>query len=624
MTDFLGEDSLDDEVADKEESKKEKKARKKREGLRRRDREAAEGYGWETYKRLLRDYVRPYWHLAAIGVVAMVIMSGSQAGFVALLQPLLDGGFVERDPDVIRWIPFAVVGIFLVHGISHFLAQYLIRWVGRQMVKRMRTEIHEQILRLPNSYFDRESSGRLISRLTYDSERVAGSATTAAITLVRDGAKVIFLFGYMVYLSFWLLGMLLVLGPIMALIINYVTKRFRRISRRIHHAVGGVANVAEETVEGYQVVKVFGQGDRERQRFEQVNEENRRQQMKFMITKFVAAPVIQLIAAIMLAIVIYLSTVDAVMETLTVGTFVSFAGAVVMLNKPMKGLTQVNAVIQKGITAADNVFALLDTPRERDTGTIRIDRARGELAYRRVDFSYESSKGLVLRDIDLHIQPGERVALVGRSGGGKTTMVNLIPRFYEPVSGRIELDGVPLNDYVLDDLRRQIALVGQSVVLFNDTIANNIAYGALHEPTREEVREAADAAYALNFVDHLPDGLDTIVGENGVMLSGGQRQRIAIARALLKDAPILILDEATSALDSESEIYVQQALDKLMEGRTTLVIAHRLSTIENADKIVVLEEGRMLEQGTHSELLQRDGRYQALYRLQFQDEEIDG
>lgn len=608
----LGGDGDEETAALKKQRKKEKR--------RRRDRENAENFGWETYKRLFRGYVLPHWPYATIGVVSMIIMSASQAGFVALLQPLLDGGFVEKDPDIIRLMPFAIVGIFVIHGLSHFFAQYLIRWVGRQMVKRIRTEVHDKILRLPNHYFDNESSGRLISRLTYDAEHVANSVTTAAINIVRDGAKVVFLFGYMVYLSFWLVGMLFIMGPIMALIISYVTKRFRRISRKIHHAVGGVANVTEETVEGYQVVKIFGQGETERRRFEKVNEENRRQQMKFMVTKFIAAPVVQLIAAIALAVIVYLSTMDAVMETLTVGTFVSFAGAVVMLNRPLKSLTNVNAIIQKGMTAAENIFGLLDTSPEPDNGTRVIERARGDLAFESVWFAYEPAKGDVLKDVHLEARSGERVALVGRSGGGKSTLVNLIPRFYEPRSGEIRLDGVPITEYTLDSLRAQIAWVGQSVVLFNDTIAGNIAYGAKHEPSEEEIREAARAAHALDFIDRLPDGIKTTVGENGVMLSGGQRQRIAIARALLKDAPILILDEATSALDTESEVHVQRALDRLMEGRTTLVIAHRLSTIENADCICVIEDGRIVERGRHADLIEQGGRYRALHQLQFEEE----
>lgn len=577
---------------------------------------------WQTYKRLLVNYVKPHWKIAALAVAAMVAMAATQAGFVALIKPLLDDGFVERDPATIRLMPVAIIVLFIAHGVAMFFSEYLMKWIARRMVKSLRTELHEKILGLPNGYFDQMSSGRLIAKMTYESEHVAGSVTEAALAIIRDGARVVFIFGYMIYLSLWLILMVLVIGPIIAGIIIVITKRFRKISRRIHRAVGGVANVAEETVEGFQVIKIFGQGEQERQRFERVNEQNRKQFMKFTATKLLAAPAVQLVAAIALAVMIYLATLGAVMETLTVGTFVSFVGAVMFLNPPLKSLTRVNAVIQKGITAAQSIYSVLDAPSEADHGTRTIQRADGRIEFDGVRFAYDPEKGDVLHDIRLTADPGEKVALVGRSGSGKTTLINLIPRFYEPLQGEIRLDGVPLGAYRLKDLRRQIALVGQQVCLFNTSLEENIAYGAVGSPTRDEIWAAAEAAYAVEFIRDLPRGMDTVVGENGTMLSGGQRQRVAIARALLKDAPILILDEATSALDTESEHYIQQALEQLMKGRTTFVIAHRLSTVEHADKIVVLHHGNVVEQGTHGELLAAEGRYAALYRTQFEDGDV--
>jgi subfamily B ATP-binding cassette protein MsbA len=422
----------------------------------------------------------------------------------------------------------------------------------------------------------------------------------------------------MIYLAPLLTLIVATVFPLLAVIIGFVNKRFRKYSKRLHRAVGGVGSIAEESVHAHQILKAFGQAERERYRFERVNEQNRRQSMKLLAVKHAVVPVTRLIAGIALAGVIYLATMDALLETISVGTFASFAGAVMLLNPPLKSLITVNASIQRGLTAASSVCQVIDLPAESDTGRLSVDCAQGCIEMEGLSFSYDGHSQ-VLRGIDLRAEPGERVALVGPSGGGKSSLVALIPRFYEPIAGEIRLDGVPVQEFRLADLRRQISMVGQNVALFNATVAENIAFGASSEVSQEQVERAANAAYAREFIEQLPQGFDTYIGQDGVLLSGGQRQRIAIARALLKDAPVLILDEATSALDTESEANIQQALDRLMVGRTTLVIAHRLSTIENADQIIFMEDGMIKERGTHSELLQSNGRYSDLYRLQFEE-----
>ena len=572
---------------------------------------------WPTFRRLFGGYVLPHWKVGIVAIVAMLALAATQTGVVALIQPLLDDGFVEKDADTIRFYALLLVGFIIFQGVAHFTSHYLMTWIGRQLVKRLRLDVHERLLVMPNRLFDQQSSGRLVSRLTYEAEQVAGAVTRAVLSLIQDSARVIFLLGYMIYLSPWL--MLIVLGvlPVVGGIIAYITKRFRKISKRIHQAVGGVGSVAEESVHGYQVVKAFGQADRERRRFERVNERNRKQFMKFMATKYAAVPAIRLVAGIALAVVIYLVTVDAVVETITVGTFVSFAGAIMLLNPPLKSLVGVNATIQKGLTAAQGLFEVMDAPQEPDHGSRTLERAAGRVELEGVRFAYDGQRE-VLRGIDIKAEPGDMVALVGPSGGGKTTLVQLLPRFYEPTDGTIRLDGVPLPEYRLADLRRQISMVSQNVMLFNASVAENIRFGAASPVSDEAVRRAAAMANALEFIEALPQGFETEVGEDGVLLSGGQRQRIAIARAVLKDAPILILDEATSALDTESEHHIQTALQKLMAGRTTFVIAHRLSTVEDADQICLLDHGQIIERGTHRELLAQNGRYAGLYRMQFE------
>ncbi|MFP4648184.1 MAG: lipid A export permease/ATP-binding protein MsbA [Halorhodospira sp.] len=571
---------------------------------------------WPTFRRLFIGYVLPYWPAGVVAILAMLLLAATQTSVVALIRPLLDEGFVEQDAATIRFYALLLIGFIVFQGGVQFTAQYLVTWVGRNLVKSLRRDVHEQVLAMPNRVFDQHSSARLVSRLTYEVEQVAVAVTRAVVSLVRDTAKVVFLLGYMTYLSPWLTLIVLAILPLVGGIIAYITKRFRKISKRIHRAVGDIGGVAEENVHGYSVIKAFGQAERERHRFERVNEQNRRQYMRFLATKYAAVPLIRLIAGLALALVIYLVTVDAVVETITVGTFASFASAVLLLNPPLKSLVSVNATIQKGVAAAQSIFQVVDAPQEADHGHRPLQAARGQVEMRRLHFSYDGQRE-VLRGIDLEVHPGETIALVGPSGGGKSTLVSLLPRFYEPSAGEIRLDGVPLAEYRLADLRRQIAMVSQQVMLFNGSIAENIGYGAPGRVDEAQVRAAAVAAHALDFIEALPQGFKTPIGEDGVLLSGGQRQRIAIARAVLKEAPILILDEATSALDTESEHQIQVALERLMQERTTFVIAHRLSTVESADRILFLDQGEIVEQGTHRELLARNGRYSGLHRMHF-------
>ncbi len=574
---------------------------------------------WSVYRRLL-GYVRPYWWIFALALLGMAVDAGTQAGFAYLMKPLLDESFVKKNPDVILIVPPLIIVLFLARGIAAFLATYGMSVVGRHVIRDLRAQMFRQYLRLPTRYYDNASSGQMISRLTYNTEQVAQAATNAVTILVRDSLTIIALLGVMLYLSVTLTLTFLVVGPVIAGVVTYVSRRFRRISRRIQESMGDVTHVTEEVVEGNKVVKTFGGQDYEEAHFREANENNRKLNMKMMATNAASAPLVEFAGSIALAAIIFMATRPGLIAEMTPGTFVSFFSAMMLLLPALKKLTTVNAQIQKGIAAAESIFDLLDSETEADTGTRTLDRAEGELEFEDVSLVYEPSKGPVLSDISFRARPGSVTAIVGRSGSGKSSLVSLIPRFYEPDTGRILLDGTDIREFRLRDLRDQIGLVTQDITLFNDTVARNIAYGALGDAGVAEIERAAEAAHAMEFIRHMPEGLDTMVGENGVLLSGGQRQRIAIARALLKDAPILILDEATSSLDSESERMIQDALDDLMRERTTLVIAHRLSTVENADQVVVLKEGRIAEVGSHAELLSEDGHYRWLHRMQFRDE----
>ncbi len=575
--------------------------------------------GRVLYRRLL-TYVRPHWRAFVVAVVALMVGGATQGVFAFFLQPMFDGTFVDKDPSIIELTPLVLIAIFLVRGGASFTSGYLMSWVAQKVIFTLRSEMFEKMLHLPVGYYDNTPSGRLISKIIYDVQQVSNASSNVVTTLFRDSFTIIWLLAVLFYHS-WQLALILMLGaPVVAQVINFINKRFRRYSKRIQNSMGDVVQIAEEAIDGERVVKTFGGQHYERQRFGEANEKNRRLNMKMALTNAASEPVVMMVAAVASALVIYVALKQVDSEGLSVGTFVSFIAAMMMLHSPMKRLTKITSSLQQGIAAADSIFTFVDTPSETDDGCQQIERSRGAVHYREVNFSYEGGKGRVLHDVNLAIAPGQSVAFVGRSGSGKTTLVSLLARFYDVTDGSIEIDGHDIRDISLESLRANIALVSQHITLFNDTIANNIAYGSLGEASREAITQAAEAAHAMEFINELPDGLDTMVGENGVLLSGGQRQRLAIARALLKDAPILILDEATSALDTESERHIQAALGQLMENRTTLVIAHRLSTIEKVENIVVMEQGRIIESGHHAELLAQNGQYAALYNLQFQDQ----
>jgi ATP-binding cassette, subfamily B, bacterial MsbA len=580
---------------------------------------ASEPKGLEVYRRLL-GYSKKHWLLLLFAIIAMTFQAAAEPAFAALLKPLIDGSFVKQDPTIQKWAPILIIVIFASRGFGAFFSTYFMSKVGRYVIKDMRSQMVEKYLRLPVTYYDQSSSGEMLAKVIYNVEQVASAATSVLTTLVRDSIKVIGLLGYMIYVNWKLSLLFLVVGPIIAIIVTYITQRFRNLSRRIQKSMGAITHVSEEIIDGHRVIKIFGGEDYERKRFDQVNENNRLLHMKMVATDAASSPIVQFILAIVIAAVVYFITKNSTELNVTIGSFISFLAALGMMLTPIKSLTNINSALQKGIAAGESIFELLDSEEEKDRGTKRLKKAQGHIQFRDVSFAYTEEKGDVLQDINIDIEPGRTVAFVGRSGSGKTTLVNLLTRFYDIARGEILVDGTSIMDYGLQSLRSQIAYVGQDTILFNDTIANNIAYGGKRESSLEEIREAARAAHALDFIEALPEGFDTLVGENGVLLSGGQRQRLAIARALLKNAPILILDEATSALDTESERHIQAALEVLMQNRTTLVIAHRLSTIEKADLIVVMHEGKLVEQGSHAVLIQQNGRYKRLHQMQFHEQ----
>jgi len=569
-----------------------------------------------VYKRLW-VYTRRYWLMFSVGIVGVTLDAAMQAAFVKFMEPLIDRVFVGKDAHFGMVLAGIIFLIAVIRVIGNFAGVYGMDWTGRKVVADMRQDLFDRYVSLPASFYDRFSAGQLISKLAYNSEQVAQAASTSIVAAFRDVMLVILLVGVMLSNNVMLTLVMLLLVPMIGLLVSVISKRFRKISHRIQDSMGNVSHVTEEAVVGQQVVKVFQGQEAEKLRFAEVNDKTRRLHMRMLATHLASSSMLQLTAGIALVLLMFIATRPTLLNEISAGTFTSIFWAMVGTIPPLKRLTAVQSQLQKGIAAADSIFQVLDTDGEQDTGTLRVDRVRGHIVFDQVSFCYENSDRPVLQNVSLEVPAGSVTALVGPSGSGKTTLAGLIPRFYPYVEGHILLDGRELSDYALDNLRSQISLVSQNVVLFNDTVRGNIAYGALANAPDDDVMRAAEAAHAMEFIRRLPQGMETLVGENGTLLSGGQRQRLAIARALLKDAPILILDEATSALDNESERVIQEALSVVMKDRTTLVIAHRLSTIESADQVVVLDQGRVVEVGTHTDLIERGGAYANLYQSEW-------
>ncbi|WNO61198.1 lipid A export permease/ATP-binding protein MsbA [Rheinheimera sp. MMS21-TC3] len=569
-----------------------------------------------SFRRLLA-YVKPYrlgFVAAAIGMIGYALVD---VYFVSQLKDFIDIGINQKNTDYLRYAPIFIIIIFIMRGVFNFIASYCLNWVGTHVVQEMRQQLFQHLIRLPVSFHDQHSTGDLISKITYNTEQIKQTTSRALAVLIREG---VFVFGLLV-LMFWnswqLSSIFLLIAPIIAIIVSFVSKRFQQLSKNIQSAMGEVTTCSEQMLNGHKVILSFGGQDIESKRFYAVNNLTRRQDVKMEATRAISVSSIQIIASFALAFVIYMASFPEMLDSLTAGKFTTIVGSMMMLLRPLKQLTTINSEFQRGLIAAESVFQVLDQPTEQDTGTQVLSNIKGEICFKHVNFSYPGHDNQVLHDVSFTAPAGKTIAIVGRSGSGKTTISSLLPRFYDVLDGEISLDGIPIKSCTLASLRQQMAVVSQHVTLFNDTIANNITYGFTEEVSAEQLQEVAEKAHVLEFTANLKDGLDTIIGENGVSLSGGQRQRIAIARALMREAPILILDEATSALDTESERKIQSALNELLKDRTSIVIAHRLSTIENADIILVMEQGRIVEQGDHHSLLQQNGAYAQLYKLQF-------
>lgn len=571
----------------------------------------------QTFKRLWPT-IKPFKAGLVVSGIALVLNALADSGLIYLLKPLLDDGFGKANNSFLKIMAFVVVGMIILRGITNFISNYCLAWVSGKVVMTMRRRLFKHLMFMPVSFFDRNSTGKLLSRITYDSEMIASSSSGSLITIVREGAYIISLLAVMFYTSWELTLVLFVIGPIIAVLITIVSKIFRKLSKNLQDSMGELTATTEQMLKGHKVVLSFGGQLVEEERFNKVSNNMRRKGMKMVTADSISDPVVQIIASLALAAVLFLATTPLIAEdNLSAGSFTVVFSSMLAMMRPLKSLTNVNSQFQRGMAACQTLFAILDLEPEKDNGTYQAEPAKGELEFKNVSFAYQGKEELALNNISFSVPAGKTVALVGRSGSGKSTIANLVTRFYDIEQGEILLDGVNIQDYRLSNLRENCAVVSQQVHLFNDTIANNIAYAAQDKYSREEIIAAAKAAYALEFIEKLPQGFDTVIGENGASLSGGQRQRLAIARALLRNSPVLVLDEATSALDTESERAIQSALAELQKDKTVLVIAHRLSTIEKADEILVVDQGKIVERGSHSELMALDGAYKQLHKLQF-------
>ena len=571
----------------------------------------------QTFKRLWPT-IKPFKAGLVVSGIALVLNALADSGLIYLLKPLLDDGFGKANHSFLKIMAFVVVGMIILRGITNFISNYCLAWVSGKVVMTMRRRLFKHLMFMPVSFFDRNSTGKLLSRITYDSEMIASSSSGSLITIVREGAYIISLLAVMFYTSWELTLVLFVIGPVIAVLITIVSKIFRKLSKNLQDSMGELTATTEQMLKGHKVVLSFGGQLVEEKRFNKVSNNMRRKGMKMVTADSISDPVVQIIASLALAAVLFLATTPLIAEdNLSAGSFTVVFSSMLAMMRPLKSLTNVNSQFQRGMAACQTLFAILDLEPEKDNGTYQAEPAKGALEFKNVSFAYQGKEELALNNISFSVPAGKTIALVGRSGSGKSTIANLVTRFYDIAQGEILLDGVNIQDYRLSNLRENCAVVSQQVHLFNDTIANNIAYAAQDKYSREEIIAAAKAAYALEFIEKLPQGFDTVIGENGASLSGGQRQRLAIARALLRNSPVLILDEATSALDTESERAIQSALDELKKDRTVIVIAHRLSTIENADEILVIDHGEIRERGNHKALLEQNGAYKQLHSMQF-------
>ncbi|OZN25370.1 lipid ABC transporter permease/ATP-binding protein [Actinobacillus seminis] len=572
---------------------------------------------FQTFKRLW-PMISPFKIGLIVAGITLVFNALTDAALIQMLKPLLDDGFGKADVSFLRMMAIVVVLLIILRGATSFVSSYCLAWVSGKVVMTMRRRLFKHLMYMPVSFFDQNSAGKLLSRITYDSEQVANSSSNSLTTIVREGAYILSLLGVMIYTSWQLSVVLFIIGPIIAVLIRMVSKTFRRLSKNMQNSMGELTSTAEQMLRGHKVVLSFGGQRIEEKRFNAVSNDMRRKGMKMTVANAISDPIVQVIASFALSAVLYLATLPAIMsQNLTAGSFTVVFSSMLAMMRPLKSLTNVNANFQRGMAACQTLFAILDMETEKDNGTYHVEKAKGNLRFNNVSFAYEGKDERALNHISFAVPAGRTVALVGRSGSGKSTIANLVTRFYDIQEGEITLDDVNIQDYRLTDLRENCAVVSQQVHLFNDTVANNIAYAAQDKYCREDIIKAATAAHAMEFIEKLPQGLDTLIGENGASLSGGQRQRLAIARALLRDSPVLILDEATSALDTESERAIQAALEELQRERTILVIAHRLSTIEKADEILVIDHGEIKERGNHQQLLALDGAYKQLYTMQF-------